>query len=510
MFIDDKQRASEVAELGFASHLTPDDLYENGDEEDEEGSNADSAAVDDSSSSSKSSARKLFPEKSSAKPQVRSASPASSSSARSDLIGETLSSATAGFFSDAGKGDHTGGSDEGTGLDGDDNGTASNKPNPTWQQRSMKFLGCGHKAKKKIQSHVHHGRFCFALCPCCPVWRPRSCELRRPWALGAEFLRLAILGTLQYIPWSLFVTALGLWGHHHGYYHEGRFALNDLYLYCVIIKNWSQCWALYCLGLFYLVMHGELAAIRPVFKFSMIKVVVILMWDQQVLVAYLEKSTTMKEADDGLIKRGWTSTEVGFCIQNFLCLLEMFFIGIGMAYAFHYTEWASPEVYETDRKVGPLCAFWRGKAVNTTKDLVHDLTSLTHGTVAATKYVVSPETWQKFGKGLSTSGRGKRSSADNDNGTNKSGTDANGLEKTTTAKGGYSRVASGAADEPDPEAPLSPSAVTPSKRRNTFVMLPRLMTSNDFKVRRELKNSLYLVFLFFKVIFSFFFTFFCI
>ena len=35
--------------------------------------------------------------------------------------------------------------------------------------------------------------------------------------------------------------------------------------------------------MFYLILHDELAAIRPVFKFSMIKIVVILMWDQQVL-----------------------------------------------------------------------------------------------------------------------------------------------------------------------------------------------------------------------------------
>ena len=78
-----------------------------------------------------------------------------------------------------------------------------------------------------------------------------------------------------------------------------------------------------CLGLFYVILHDELHAIRPVAKFVVIKIVVILMWDQQVLVAALEKSPYMKEADDGLIKRGWTSTEVGFCIINFLCIIEV-------------------------------------------------------------------------------------------------------------------------------------------------------------------------------------------
>lgn len=76
---------------------------------------------------------------------------------------------------------------------------------------------------------------------------------------------------------------------------------------------------------------------RPVLKFSVIKLVVLVMWWQGVFVNVLEQQPAMKEADDGLLKRGWTSKEVGFCIQNFLCIIEMLFIGIGFHYAFHYT-----------------------------------------------------------------------------------------------------------------------------------------------------------------------------
>lgn len=36
----------------------------------------------------------------------------------------------------------------------------------------------------------------------------------------------------------------------------------DVYLYAVLIRNWSQCWALYCLGMFYVVLHDELSEIR--------------------------------------------------------------------------------------------------------------------------------------------------------------------------------------------------------------------------------------------------------
>ena len=85
-------------------------------------------------------------------------------------------------------------------------------------------------------------------------------------------------GTLQYIPCSLLVTVAGVVGKQYGCYHEGRFAVDDVYLYCIIIRNWSQCWALYCLGLVYVALHDELGGMKPLLKFSAIKLVVLFMW----------------------------------------------------------------------------------------------------------------------------------------------------------------------------------------------------------------------------------------
>mmetsp|Transcript_53291 Transcript_53291/g.121465 ORF Transcript_53291/g.121465 Transcript_53291/m.121465 type:complete len:479 (-) Transcript_53291:341-1777(-) len=317
-----------------------------------------------------------------------------------------------------------------------------------WQQKAMRHLGCGGKKKDKVQTHVKHAWWCFILCPCCPVWRPSTCEHSRPWALGAEFVRLTLLGTLQYIPFSILVTAMGIIGAQNGTYHEGHFALDDVYLYNVIIRNWSQCWALYCLGLFYLILHDELSAIKPVFKFSMIKIVVILMWDQQVAMGILEKSSLMKEADDSLIKRGWTPSEVGLCINNFLVLIEMLFIGIGMSYAFHYTEWASEEVKAAQGRVGPLCAFWRGKAVATAKDVAHDIKQLGKGAARGTRYMVKKETWQNFGAAMKA-GPG-------------------GGARARKSKGGYEVAAS-----------EDPGASSSGGEKLQFLTLPRLMSGNE-------------------------------
>jgi hypothetical protein len=92
---------------------------------------------------------------------------------------------------------------------------------------------------------------------------------------------------------------------------------------------------------------------RPVLKFSVIKLVVLVMWWQGVFVNILEQQPAMKEADDGLLKRGWTSKEVGFCIQNFLCIIEMLFIGIGFHYAFHYTVGERIKTSESELELDP-------------------------------------------------------------------------------------------------------------------------------------------------------------
>ena len=61
---------------------------------------------------------------------------------------------------------------------------------------------------------------------------------------------------------------------------EGHYDTDKFYLYYVILVNISQCWALWCLVLFYHEFREDLAPIRPLPKFLIIKAVVFVSWWQ--------------------------------------------------------------------------------------------------------------------------------------------------------------------------------------------------------------------------------------
>jgi hypothetical protein len=181
-----------------------------------------------------------------------------------------------------------------------------------------------------------------------------------------------------------------------------------------------------------------------------------------VLVNVLEQSEGMKAADDGLLQRGWTTKEVGFCIQNFLCIIEMFFIAIGMHYAFHYTgvlpyldphthalpltrskthqstinnilphmnklniisislskEWASEEVAAAHKGTSPWTAFFHSKVVNTVKDVLHDVNSVKNTVKSSVKRLPNIVRYSEKGSNRRSESFSKDSSDDIDDPSN--------------------------------------------------------------------------------------------
>lgn len=115
---------------------------------------------------------------------------------------------------------------------------------------------------------------------------PPLCCLE-PWPSGPVFLRRVLCGVFQYTFLMPFVTLLtGLTQAFGSYGQSGDFGnLNSAYPWLTLIQNASQCWALYCLVLFYNATASRLHGVRPLAKFLGIKMVVFFTWWQDLCIA---------------------------------------------------------------------------------------------------------------------------------------------------------------------------------------------------------------------------------
>jgi len=154
----------------------------------------------------------------------------------------------------------------------------------------------------------------------------------KPWK-GAKFVRLTLIGTLQYVPCSLFVMALSISTWFAGAYHEGNVALNDSYIYSVVIMNFSQMWALYCLVLFYQGTKEDLKPINPLPKFLCIKFIIFFTWFQGIVISIMTHYKWVKLSSNPDQEDKYESQ-----LQNFIICLEMLILAVCHSYAFPSTE----------------------------------------------------------------------------------------------------------------------------------------------------------------------------
>jgi len=159
-----------------------------------------------------------------------------------------------------------------------------------------------------------------------------------PWRAGEEFFWETKRGVLSYVVARPLMTAVSVLANIAGVYHEGVFRWNTIYPYVTFINNCSQMWALYCLVLLYRATHSELAPIRPLSKFVVIKAVVFFSFWQSVAID--------AAADFGLIHPAEYSTydadDVASGLQNFLICIEMFLAALAHAYAFPPRDYMDP------------------------------------------------------------------------------------------------------------------------------------------------------------------------
>lgn len=101
-----------------------------------------------------------------------------------------------------------------------------------------------------------------------------------PLRLDAQFLTRSALGVYQYVVLRTTCAIIGLVLEQWHLFGEGHYDWGHFYIYYVVIVNCSQCWALWCLVLFYHEFREDLKPIWPLPKFLVIKAIVFVSWWQ--------------------------------------------------------------------------------------------------------------------------------------------------------------------------------------------------------------------------------------
>ena len=178
----------------------------------------------------------------------------------------------------------------------------------------MSYLGDGDD--KVIVEHLNK-------CPPTNHMLPFSlCHSEKEVPQGAKFIKFCKFGAMQYIvlrPMCTFLAIILSWAN---VYNEGEFSLTSGWMYILIIMNISVGYAVYCLGLFYIILHDALEPHEPFTKFVAIKAVLFFSFWQGVIISCLVKLNVIHEIGN------WTSANVALAIQDMLICFEMMFISI--------------------------------------------------------------------------------------------------------------------------------------------------------------------------------------
>ena len=193
------------------------------------------------------------------------------------------------------------------------------------RERTLQLLAA--KALRSGRAHAHMLlHFCHA----------------RPWRLDALFLDRTRLGTFQYVVVRLVLSAAIFVGSWTGSFVEGAWTdFDGLFVWSVIILNFSQLVAMWSLVMFFHELSEELAPLNPLYKFLSVKMIVFFSFWQKIIISGLSFAGVIKPTLD------WTKADIGTGLADFLICIEM-----ALAAAAHRRFFSSRD-------------FWRGEGDET-------------------------------------------------------------------------------------------------------------------------------------------------
>ena len=169
-------------------------------------------------------------------------------------------------------------------------------------------------------------------------------------------------GVLQYVLCKILCSVLVLLLEWRGLYQEGDFTWKGAYLYICLFTNISQCWALYCLILFYYATHNELSSINPVGKFLSVKALVFFTWWQSVAISMLYQAGMMPSYTVGE-QYNLTAEDVAKGIQDYLICIEMFVAAVVHIYVFPHSDYSPQAVEARTRSLHQMPMKWHNRRV---------------------------------------------------------------------------------------------------------------------------------------------------
>ena len=156
------------------------------------------------------------------------------------------------------------------------------------------------------------------------------------WIADSPFLRCTMAGTLQYCVLKLIMAVATFILELTDHYGAGEFNWSDGYPYISLVTNASQIWAIYCLVLFYVALKQDLAPIKPVPKFIVVKAIVFATWWQSIIFAGLQAVGVIHDTDN------FDNQSISAALQDFVVCIEMSIAALATYYTFKPDDFFDP------------------------------------------------------------------------------------------------------------------------------------------------------------------------